>query len=243
MDLQFERFLNKYFGSLNEALEFSYDVQKLKKHLQYKFQDKVKSVVIDLVPSATYETKKFKTGTPATLTLIVSTFQKEDREQLDKILEFFGYYIAKEFKEGLYIGYQIEPKHGVLFEPRQWNIAKMYHITPTKNVKSILDKGLLYNQTQTDYEHPGDRIFLFWTKSSEVLYQWAKRLGLSKGTNEISILQIDLEPYYKIYLDDTATLKDIRKDFQSLLAVYTTSAISPTNIKLVKDLEFLRRNN
>lgn len=237
MELQFEQFLNKYFGTLNEALQFSYDVQKLKKELERKFKNNVQTIDIDLIPPTTYETKKLKTGLPATLTMVVTNFEKQHIDQLNKILDFFGYYIAKEFKENSYIGYQIEPKYGVVFDPRQWGIEKMFHITPTVNVKSILNNGLLYNQTQTEYEHPGDRIFLFWTQSSDVLYQWAKRLGMSKSTNEVSILQVKLKPYYKLYLDDTATLKDIRKDFHSLLAVCTTSAINPNNIELFKNFE------
>ena len=237
MDQIFEKFLDKYFGALNEALEFSYDVQKLKKELQRKFGNKVQAIDIDLIPSTTYETKKLKTGTPATVNLVVADFEKQDTETLDKVLAFFGYYIAKQYKDQALIGYQIEPKHGVLFEPALWNIHKMYHITPTSNAKNILNKGLLYSPSQTEFDHPGDRVFLFWTKSPEVLYNWAKRLGLSKGTNEISILEIELKPYYKLYLDDTATLRDIKKDFQSLVAAYTTSAISPANIKLLKQFE------
>ena len=237
MDWEFEKFLDKYFGALNEALEFSYDVQKLKKELQHKFDNKIKTIDIDLDPPTTYETKKLKTGTPATVNLVVSDFEKRDVEQLDKILNFFGYYIANQTQNKSFIGYQIEPKHGVLFEPKLWNIDKMYHVTPTANAKNILNKGLLYSPSQTQFDHPGDRVFLFWTKSPEVLYSWAKRLGLSKGTNEISIMEVELKPYYRLYLDATATLKDIRKDFYSILAAYTTSAISPTNIKLIKQFE------
>lgn len=234
MELEFENFLNKYFGILNESLEFSYDVKKLTNELSHKFPNNIQSIKTDLFPSSIYETKKAKTGTPATIELIVSNFVKSDIEKLNKILDFFGYYISKEDKEGLYIGYQIEPKHGVIFEPSLWNVSKMYHITPTKYVDNILNNGLLYQASQTEYDHPGDRIFLFWTKTKDVLHSWAKRLGRSKGTTEVSILEVTLKPYYRLYLDDTATLNDIKQDYHSLLAVYTTSAINPTNIKLLQ---------
>ena len=236
MELEFEKFLNKYFGTLNESLEFSYDVKKLASELRRKFTNKIHSLKTDLFPSSTYESKKAKTGTPTTIDLVVKDFDRSDSEKLNEILNFFGYYISKEDKEDRFIGFQIEPKHGVIFEPGLWKVSKMYHITSSENTSNILNNGLLYRASQTQYDHPGDRIFLFWTKSPDVLYSWTKKLGQSKGATEMSILEVTLKPYYRLYLDDTATLNNIQTDYCSLLAVYTTSAINPINIKLLKNV-------
>lgn len=235
--IKFEQFVDRYLGPLNESLALSYDVKKLENHLNKEFKDKVVSTKIDLYPSSTYETKKLKTGTPATIDLFVKNFEENDSNKLNEILKFFGYYIAKQDKEQNITAFQMEPKYGVIFEPSLWNIDKMFHVTPTKYVEDILQDGLLYFKSQTHFDHPGDRVFLFWTKSKPVLEQWARLLGRRKGEDEISILEVKIEPSYKFYLDDTATYKDLRKEPISLLAAYTTNAINPKNIKLVETIK------
>ena len=111
------------------------------------------------------------------------------------------------------IEYQLEPSHGIEFKPNFWKIEKMFHVTPAENVENILRWGLRYSETKTTFGHPGDRIFLFWTKSPEIIQKWAQRLGKNKKVGSVSILEVILKPSYKMFLGDTATLRDIRKDF------------------------------
>lgn len=238
-DQLFEELLNKKFGVLKESLEFSYDIKYFKNHLYKHFGNKIVEMDIDLVPAATYLTHPKKTGVPATLKMIVKDFDKADEEKLQGLLKFFGYYIAleKRMTETNEIEYQLEPSHGVEFKQDFWKIDKMFHVTPTENVEEILRWGLQYSKTKTKFDHPGDRIFLFWTQSLEILHKWAQRLGKNKKVDSVSILEVELKPSYQMYLDDTATLRDIRKDFNSLLSVYTTSSISPLQIKLLETVK------
>jgi hypothetical protein len=236
----FEELLNKKFGVLEESLEFSYDIKQFKNKLYRDFgNNKIVEMEIDLNPAATYLMHPKKTGVPATLKMIVKDFDKNDEEKLKNLMQFFGYYVALENRmpETNEIEYQLEPTHGVEFKQDFWKIDKMFHTTPAENVEDILKWGLRYSETKTTFGHPGDRIFLFWTQSPEILRKWAQRLGKNKKVDSVSILEVALKPSYKMYLDDTATLRDIRKDFHSLLSVYTTSSISPLQIKLVDTIK------
>lgn len=238
-DQLFEKLLNKKFGVLEESLEFSYDISYFRNHLYKHFGSKIVEMDIDLVPAATYLTHPKKTGVPATLKMIVKDFDKDNEEKLQSLMQFFGYYVGleKRMPETNEIEYQLEPAHGVEFKQNFWKIDKMFHVTPTENVEEILKWGLRYSETKTTFGHPGDRIFLFWTRSPEILYKWAQRLGKNKKVKSVSVLEVTLKPSYQMYLDDTAILRDIRKDFNSLLSVYTTSSISPLQIKLLETIK------
>ena len=241
-DQLFEELLNKKFGVLEESLEFSYDIRHFKNHLYKHFGSKIVEMDIDLVPAQTYLTHPKKTGVPATLKMIVKDFDKDNEEKLQSLMQFFGYYVGleKRMPETNEVEYQLEPSHGVEFKQNFWKIDKMFHVTPTENVDDILRWGLRYSETKTTFGHPGDRIFLFWTRSPEVLNKWAQRLGKNKKVGSVSILEVTLKPSYSMYLDDTAILRDIRKDFKSLLSVYTTSSISPLQIKLLETIKIER---
>ena len=70
----------------------------------------------------------------------------------------------------------------------------------------------------------------------------AKQLAKDKYKNEgvefaeMSILSVDVSSLNNLYLDDTAILGDFRKSKQSLLAIYTTSAINPSRICLLQTI-------
>jgi hypothetical protein len=235
--------LNKFdnlYSMIMEGMFFSFDVKQLEQFILKQFPDKVTLTETDPEIVSSLDVHPKLTGLPATLHISVKPFSKSEKKQLLAILKKYGYYIAKrtkdkERRENIY---QIEPLHGVQFQPEFWGIKELFHITPTTNVPDILKNGLLYRKHQTSFGHPGDRIFLCFTRSSDVLISWARQLAKDKYKNkdvesvEMSVLSVDVTSLINLYLDDTAILGDFRRSNQTLLAVYTTSAISPSRIRL-----------
>lgn len=232
------------YSVIMEGMFFSFDVKKLEQVIFKQFPDNITLTETDPGLVSSLDVRPKKTGLPATLHIAVKPLSKIQKKQLLEILKKYGYYVAKrtkdkERKENIY---QLEPLHGVQFQPELWGISELFHITPTSNVPDILKHGLLYKKHQTSFGHPGNRIFLCFTRSSDILVSWTKQLAKDKykGKNvtsvDMSVLSVDVTSLRNLYLDDTAILGDFRKSSQSLLAVYTTSAINPSRIRLLKTL-------
>lgn len=235
---------DKLYTMIMEGMFFSFDVKKLEQVILKQFPDNVTLTETDPEIVSSLDVHPKLTGLPATLHISVKPFSEIQKNQFLDILKKYGYYVAKRTKdkERQENVYQLEPLHGVEFQPEFWNIKKLFHITPTTNVDNILKNGLVYKTRQTSFDHPGNRIFLFFTQSPNVLISWAKQLAKDKYKNEevksaeMSILSVDVSSLNNLYLDDTAILGNFRKSKQSLLAVYTTSAINPSRIRLLQTI-------
>lgn len=217
--------LVKEYLPLNEGLIVSYDVQKLKTKIYEVFGDKIQEV--EIIP-INLKPRDGKYGNALTIAVVFKqSILGEEREKLEKILNVFGYYIS--IADDKSKSFQIEPRYSVEFVPREWNIDALLHITPKKNISKIMKKGLLPKQSQTKFDHPPDRIYMFLPSSMDTLGVWMKILADSKkiDLNDMGVLKIKVKPYQKYYLDDTATLEN------ELLAVYTTSAIPRTDIEVL----------
>ena len=152
---------DKLYTMIMEGMFFSFDVKKLEQVILKQFPDNVTLTETDPESVSSLDIRPKLTGLPATLHIAVKPFSKIQKKQLLDILKKYGYYIAKRTKdkERRENVYQIEPLHGVQFQPEFWNIKKLFHITPTTNVDNILKNGLLYKKRQTSFGHPRDRIF------------------------------------------------------------------------------------
>lgn len=102
------------------------------------------------------------------------------------------------------------------------NIKYLYHLTNSKNVKSILTKGLISKTKNKLTSHP-------------------ERIYFSTDINKIYLL---LNTYKKMYINDTFTiLKIVNNDnilyydhnFITGDAVYTYDNINPKNIEILED--------
>lgn len=247
---EFYKELSKRYRPLNEGLIVSYDTQKLKAKLYEILGSKITHFSIKTYSKEKYETKQSKYGTPLLLEVYVRDFNLDDFKNVKNILNVYGYYIAniKDFKINLetkafktepnYL--QIEPKYGIVFNPREWNIEYLYHITTKKHLPKILKNGLNPRDTETTFYHPGDRIFLFYSKSNKIISAWKNLLARNKGLspNEVVILKVKTLPYVTYYIDDSVTLPDpdniiADQTIQGIIGVYTTKSISPTEISVI----------
>lgn len=102
----------------------------------------------------------------------------------------------------------------------------LYHITPTKNIKSILENGIIPKSEDMRHKYP-NRVYVADNISS--LKQLAKELKRWKGPEDYSIIQINTKELdFKLYKDTTSAyignyyIQDIDK-------------IPPTNIKIIEN--------
>lgn len=221
----FDELVDQYLP-LNEGLIVSYDVQKLKARIFELFKNKI--AYAEITPSSEFDKEDSKYGTALTIGIFFKeSLLGEERKKLEKILNVFGYYISFVNETGK--SFQIEPRYTVEFIPKEWGVQSLYHITPKKNIPKIMKQGLLAKQSQTKFDHPPDRIYMFVAKTNDVLITWMKILAESKKINldEMGVIEVKVRPYQKYYLDDTTTLDNI------LLAVYTTTAIPITDLKVI----------
>ena len=212
---------------LNEGLEVSYDIERLKSKLYRTYPNEIEFLDFDFSKKK-YEKKPSKFGTALTIDV---GFKKpilgDELKHLQAILDFFGYYIAKVKDNSTY--FQIEPKYSIEFDPKEWGIEKLYHTTLKKNVPKIMRLGLIAKKTQTTFDHPPDRIYLFHSKYPDVVKGWMSALARNKNVKleDMVLLSVKVKPYTKYYLDDTATIDN------QIISVYTMSAIPSTEIEIL----------
>lgn len=222
----FNDLFEKYLP-LNEGLVVSYDVEKMKSKLYRTFPEKIEMFEFDSSKKR-YEKKPSKFGTALTIDVVFKNpMLGDERKKLEAILDFFGYYIAHVSENSKH--FQIEPKYSVEFDPKEWGIDKLYHTTLKKNIPKIMRLGLIAKETQTTFNHPPDRIYLFYSKNREVLKAWVNIIAKSKNVTleDMALILVQVKPYVKYYLDDTATIDN------RIISVYTMSAIPSTEIKML----------
>lgn len=222
----FNDLVEKYLP-LNEGLEVSYDVERLKSKLYRTFSEKIEMFEFDSSKKK-YEKKPSKFGTALTIDVVFrNSMLGDERKKLEEILDFFGYYIAKVKDNSTY--FQIEPKYSVEFDPKEWGIEKLYHTTLKKNIPKIMKLGLIAKETQTTFNHPPDRIYLFHSKYPDVVKGWMSALARNKNVTikDMALLSVKVKPYIKYYLDDTATIDN------KIISAYTMASIPSTEIEIL----------
>ena len=232
----YERILRKY-APLNEGLIVSHDVKKLKSKLYRTFGTKIINSYLDFDLVKKFQKSPNKYGTPVTLELQFDSITDNIKIEIDDILEFFGYYIAKQFgdddKNPIL---QIEPKYGVEFIPRDWNTKFLYHLTATKNINKIFEIGLLPKNTKTTFNHTGTRTYMFYTKNINYITALSNILKRDKLEPNITLLKIKVEPWDKFYLDDTTTIANsLPYEINGIISIYTTSSFGKSDIEIIKE--------
>ena len=130
---------------------------------------------------------------------------------------------------------QIEPKYP--FKVFKSDLPKKaYHITRNEHLQTILKNGLTPKDSKTFFNHPGNRIYLFVTKSLQDVLTLKELLRQTFSARErnvgLSVLEVDLwaEVYY---LDPNLEPKDISSNS---FGIFTLRNVPPELIKFVPEL-------
>jgi hypothetical protein len=96
---------------------------------------------------------------------------------------------------------------------------------------------LIPRPSETNFEHPGNRIYLLWLPGVEnkglILKALAKKLAKDKELEEkdFVVIMTKHNSRHTYYLDDTATLLN-----ENIIAVFTTNNINPKDIHKIINL-------
>lgn len=210
---------------LQEGLITSYDVNKLGKTLVNNLGVKLQMPSEDHLYDANFDYDAYSFA----ITIEDYRHTKEFEQQLEKILNVFGYHVVKSGGTDI-IKKTIEPRYPVVVNDKlkERNIRYLYHVTHNSNVQSINKIGLAPRGTETTFYHPNDRIYLVscgmdtLTSITEILAE-DKR----KDPYDFSIYRTPVDYSNTYYLDDLATAKKY-----GIIAVFTLKNIPPKMLQM-----------
>ena len=220
---------------LEEGLVASYDIESLVKKITNIIQDKIVEVQLTSLPDVL---KKTNYGNVLSANIFLNQkLEQEQTDRINKILNFYGYTNSLGmFSDKLQL--QLEPKYPVKLNDflKQTSDTFLFHIAPIKQLDDIKKIGLIPKPSETNFEHPGNRIYLLWLPGVEnkglILKALAKKLAKDKKLEEkdFVVIMTKHNSRHTYYLDDTATLLN-----ENIIAVFTTNNISPNEfIKIIQ---------
>lgn len=206
---------------LEEGLIKTYPAEAFEHALKTKFKDCIKQLFVD---------KNFL-GLKTKFELHLTDTSK--LKEMESFADTYGYHFGA-FKDNPPM-IQIEPKFP--FKVFKNDLPKKaFHITRNEHLESILKHGLTPKDSKTFFKHPGNRIYLFVTKSVQdvlVLKELLRKTFSAREQNVgLSVLEIDLwsEVYY---LDPNLEPKDVSNNS---FGIFTLRNISPELIRFVPEL-------
>jgi hypothetical protein len=204
---------------LEEGLLQSYPPFTLKAYLHKLFPDVVEKIQIQ-----TDDVFPVETNLILTLKDSCERDMRNDEEFL-RAIQLYGYHIG-----GLQhnTAIQLEPLHPLRLS-RDTLPQYAYHTTRQSVLEKIMKIGLTPRHTQTDFEHPGDRIYLYIPPNDSV--KEVKKLhNMFRYVKDepVTTLRIQLTSEY-YYLDPNFSEAVMPNSF----AVFTRKNIKPENISVV----------
>jgi hypothetical protein len=186
---------------LEEGLIYSYNGDTFLLNIERKYGIYIiKSEAVPLFPIT--DNKK-----PVTVTVMFMKAILDRMEDLQKMMDFYGYFIAKKIEEKNYVILQFEPKYPIKYKKEQLKGFRIFHIAPLDVLHKIFKMGLSPKESSTSFDHPSNRIYIFFT--NDVRYIQAFRDSLVKDKSEKRehiILEID-ELYSDVYVDESFDFK------------------------------------
>lgn len=185
---------------LEEGLEYSHDGDTFLLDIKRNYGIYIiKSEVIPLFPSI--DDKK-----PTTVTVMFMKAILDRMGDLQKTMDFYGYFVSKKIEAPSYVILQFEPKYPIKYTKEQLEGFRIFHIAPLSVLHKIFKIGLCPKESSTSFEHPANRIYIFFT--NDVRYVQAFRDSLIKDKskedykNEHVILEID-KLYSDVFVDES----------------------------------------
>jgi hypothetical protein len=206
---------------LQESLISSYDIKTLQRKLSELFNDRM--TISD--NKAVLEWKAY------TFIIDVVNYDESDKKKLEKILDFFGYYITRQRRFDVYTSLTIEPRHPIKITEllRQKQIRNLYHITHKSNVDKIKKIGLAPRGSETSYYHPDDRIYLLYSANTTYITKFKEILARDKrfSNEEMTVLRTPFDKTYDYFLDDLSTIPS-----KNIYACFVLKNIPPNKLEI-----------
>lgn len=217
----FDRFKNNYkFGRpsyeqyqkyLYESLMYSYDIALLKN----KLYDKCESI------RRIYHTED---------SMKIYAYDNSEKDKIESISKFYGYFIAGEYIERNNHVYIIETIYGVTeLTDYVYNECKgaLYHITNIRNANKILTQGLCTKSRNKRATHP-ERIYFTIANNEDVLNDLALNLYPDGNYTILKInLNENIEHKCKFFIN--AAYEEY--------GVWTCDMIAPKCIKILTEIK------
>ena len=159
------------------------------------------------------------------------TFNDSVLEQIKKDVDVYDYFIAfiKKFNINE-IGIFIEPKYPFIIDEKYLKNKRFFHITNKKYLEKIKKIGLTPKNSQTNFEHPGNRIYLMASVNTTLIDNFKQTLSKSKNWNINDIITLEITPdKLEFYIDPNFDNNQIESD----IAVFTLNNIPPNLIEIL----------
>ncbi len=207
---------------LEEGLIYSYGGDTFLKHIKGNFGKYIiTSEAVPLFPMV----EKLK---PMTVTVVFKKEIKKEFQELKKLMDFYGYFVSKKDDQPSYLSLQFEPKYPVKYKKEQLEGFNIFHIAPKNRLHKILTIGLSPKQSTTTFNHPSNRIYLFFTNDVRYVQSLRKKLAKDRNTIEdkFSILGIN-EIYSDVFVDES-----FQYNPPNYFAGFVLKNIEPSQIKI-----------
>ena len=221
---------------LEEGLIASWDIDTLIKKISSVIENKILEIQKTTLPDFLKNTNY---GEIFTVNIFLKEkLTEEETNQVDQLLDLFGYTNVLWIEpNGLQL--QLEPRYPVKLNDLidQSSDSYLFHITQKKALHKIKEIGLAPRPSETNFEHPGNRIYLLWLPTVQnkgfLVNALIKQLANKKELQEkdFAVIMTKHNPKYDYYLDDTTTLLD-----QKIIAMFTTNNISPKEFTKIIEL-------
>ncbi len=230
---------------LYEGLITSYGAKEFKKAMFIAFGKFIYKV--DEEPFEIEGAPKTKFGAPNTVSFLIQ-FQedfKKHYQELQTLLNAYGYFTVKEepHKDPLIFHpvylYQFEPKYPVQIDKTRLAGFRLFHITDQSKLEKIQKTGLNPKESNTNFNHPGNRIYLFATKDVRYLPGLIRSLNQDKPPKPVEykgpepktlVLEVSLDSIYAkdLFFDGATQYKP-----GVYFAIFTLHCIDPSGLKAI----------
>jgi len=150
-------------------------------------------------------------------------------EDLKKNLITYGYFIAfiepyGNDETGLFI----EPKFSFIIDPNLLKGKRCFHVTNKKYLEKIQKFGLVPRESETNFNHDGNRIYLMIGNSKTYTQFFAKTLASNKNWNSDEVIILEIFNFDKLELYSDLNFKNENGN----IATFTFNNIYKDNIKI-----------
>lgn len=236
-----------YKDLIQEGLITSYPFSKIKKFVQYDLSLKNGYFNVD-------EVDNNNQVIGGILSVVTSDKLESAKIELEKALTPYGYFLGKvRIQDAKTLDVMIEPKFPSLLD-RSTLYQNYYHLTHRKYLDKIRKIGLTPRSSQTNFSHPGGRIYLLNSPTWEtsLIYQFKFMVSAAKNAHSIDVdtdryyrsqsrgydwaskkvvvLHVKLPPDVKLYKDPMFP----KERNSEITPLFITQNIPPSNITLIE---------
>jgi hypothetical protein len=227
--VQQKRILTKTFEDfllerelLEEGLIYSYGGDIFLKRIKQNFGKYI--IDSEAIPLFSV-TEKIK---PMTVTVIFKKDIQTRLEELKKLMNFYGYFVSKQEDAPNNISFQFEPKYPVKYKKEQLDGFNIYHIAPKNRLHKIFSIGLSPKQSTTTFDHPANRIYLFFTNDVRYVQVFRRNLAKDREIEEDKLAILEIEEIY----DDVFVDESFQYNPPNYFAGFVLKNIYPSQIKM-----------